>query len=56
MIFNQRLIELRDKKIAVIGGINRDIERIGEIDRILNREPGQAFTSYSLRSEENPEK
>lgn len=56
MIFNKRLLHLREKKKSLIDEINRGVDRIEQIDLVLGEKFEKTLPKYSLRPEEQPEK
>lgn len=56
MIFNNKLITLRDKKKALVNEINGDIDRLEQIQFMLGQPLTKIINRVSLRAEETPEK
>lgn len=56
MIFNKKVISLRDKKKNLVDEINRGIDRLDQIQFILGQKTENAIARPSLRAEEVPEK
>ena len=56
MIFNNKLLGLREKKKSLVDEINADIDRLEQIQFILGQPLNKVINRVSLRSEETPEK
>ena len=56
MIFNNKLLSLRDKKKNLVTEINADIDRLEQIQFILAQPLTKIINRVSLRPEETPEK
>lgn len=57
MIFNKKLIHLRDKKNRIIDEINGDLDRLEQISFMLGQPRSEIrLSKMSLRAEEAPEK
>lgn len=56
MIFNKKLISLRDKKKTLIDEINHSIDRLEQISFLLGQKNENRLNKFTLRPEEEPEK
>ena len=56
MLFNKKVLELRDKKKNLVEELNRDIDRLEQIQVILGQSSGHSIKRPSMRIEEVPEK
>ena len=56
MLFNGKLIGLRNKKKDLIEEINKDIDRLEQIQFIIGKAVDKQINRPSLRPEEIPEK
>jgi hypothetical protein len=56
MIFNKRVLLLRDKKVYFINEINKDLERLNQLNSFIGKSDGNQATNYAMRPEEEPEK
>ncbi|CAF0711556.1 unnamed protein product [Brachionus calyciflorus] len=56
MIFNKKVLSLRDKKKGLVEEINRAIDRLEQIQYILGQEQEISIPRPSMRPEEIPEK
>jgi hypothetical protein len=56
MTFNRKLIGLRDKKKEIVDEINRNIDRLEQIQYLTGTVNNKQFEKMSLRLEEMPEK
>jgi len=56
MIFNNKLLTLRDKKQMLVSEINADIDRLEQIQFMLGQPLTKIVNRVSLRAEETPEK
>ena len=56
MIFNNKLLSLRDKKKSLVNEINADIDRLEQIQFMLGQPLTKVINRVSLRADEMPEK
>jgi hypothetical protein len=56
MIFNKKILELRDNKKDLVEEINRNIDRLQQIQFILGQPIATSIARPSLKPEEIPEK
>ena len=56
MLFNKKLLGLRDKKKGLVEDLNRDIDRLEQIQVILVQSNGKPISRPAMRPEEVPEK
>ena len=56
MAFNKKLSILRDKKASLIDNINKDVDKLDQINNILTLKTEKKFQKIALRPEEQPEK
>jgi hypothetical protein len=56
MIFNKRLLSLRDKKKELVDEINKNIDRLDQIQFLTGQKSDKQFARVELRPEELPEK
>ena len=56
MIFNKKLIQLRDKKSQLVDELNKHVERLSKIENFLGQKNEKKFQKFALRLEEQPEK
>lgn len=56
MIFNKKVIDLRDRKIDLVNEINADIDRLEEIQFMLNKNELKIPERPQMQLEEIPEK
>lgn len=57
MLFNEKLLKLRDKKKSLVGEINDSIDRLEQINFLLGQPVVEnKLSKFYLRPEEIPEK
>jgi hypothetical protein len=56
MIFNKKLLSLRDKKKTIIDEINSYIDRLDQIEYMTGQKAEKSYKKLNLRPEEQPEK
>lgn len=55
MLFNKKVIGLRDKKKDIVNEINKNIDRLEQIQYLLGQSSERILVRPSLRPEEVPE-
>ena len=56
MVFNNKVLTLREKKKQFVNEINSDIDRLEQIQFMLGQPLEKLVNRVSLRAEETPEK
>lgn len=57
MIFNKKLVSLRNKKLTIIDEINKSIDRLEQIQYLLGQSVSDnKLAKFQIRPEEVPEK
>jgi hypothetical protein len=56
MIFNKKILSLRDRKKELVDEINKNIDRLDQIQFLTGQPLDKQFPRVYLRSEEIPEK
>lgn len=56
MIFNKKVVKLRDNKVKLVDEINKDVDRLEQIQFILSQNEFTLPTRPQIRPEEVPEK
>jgi hypothetical protein len=56
MIFNKKLLSLREKKKELVDEINKNIDRLDQIQFLTGHQSDKQFSRVRLRLEEVPEK
>ena len=56
MMFNKKLIALRDKKKDLVGEINKSLDRVEQIQYLMGQPLSKPLARPSLKIEEIPEK
>ena len=56
MMFNKKLVALRDKKKDLVAEINRSMNRVEQIQFLMGQPLSQPISRPSLKIEEIPEK